>query len=720
MKAVLQSMKTGTVTVEEVPPAMVRPGTVLVRTVCSLISAGTEKSVLEFARAGYWQKARQRPDLFRKVLNRARNEGLWQTYQIVRNLIDQPLPLGYSSAGIITRVGAEIDDLCVGQRVACAGLFAATHSELAVVPRNLVVPVPEGVSFEEACFVTLGAIALQGVRLAGLELGDNVVIYGLGLVGMVAAQLALAAGCRVVGVDLDPCKVEMARGLGCHGVVADSGMPAAVLNFTGGYGADKVLLCAATRSNEPIETVPAITRQKGVLVVIGDVSMNVPRRAYYDKEIDIRISRSYGPGRYDPSYEGGGLDYPYAYVRWTENRNMAAVLDLAARRRLDFRRLITHRFPIDEAVRAYDLISGKTGEPYLGIVLRYCEDEPMPKVFPNSVNFSAVPRRTGEVSLGVIGAGNFAKAFLLPAFAAVPGVRFRRVCTASGVSAAAVARKYGAASATSDADEIFQDPDVDAVLIATRHDSHARYVSAGLRAGKAVYVEKPLATRLEDLEAIRALYEELQSAGQQPLLTVGYNRRFSPLARSLKEALARTTEPFAAIYRVNAGRVPASEWVHNPEIGGGRLIGECCHFVDFLSFLADGPPVSVWAAALSVNGRPVPDVITLTLEFGNGSLGTIHYFANGHPSLPKELIEVHAGGISAQLFNFRSLKLYGARVPGRKYYFNQVKGFAEEARVFIAALRGGEPPIPFEQLYQTCRATILAEESLRSGSRVQL
>ena len=444
MKAILQNVKTGAITIDQIPAPIVRPGAVLVRNVCSLVSAGTEKSVLEFSKSNYLQKARQRPDLVRKVLQRAKNEGLWQTYQIVSNLIDQPIALGYSSAGVAIEVGRDVTDVVVGQRVACAGLFVATHSEVVAVPRNLLAPIPDGVPFDQASFVTLGAIAMQGVRLAALELGEQVVVYGLGLVGMVAAQLCAAAGCRVIGVDIDPGKIEKAAAFGIDALAAGPDTESAILQMTGGFGADKALLCAATKSNDPIEAVPGLLRQKGVLVVVGDVGMNVPRRAYYDKEIDIRISRSYGPGRYDPSYEGAGIDYPFAYVRWTENRNMLSFLDLLARRRIDVGPLITHRFAIDEARRAYDIIEGTVREPHLGIVIRYAEDTvaAAAPAQPAPAPRAPASRAAGETRVGLIGAGNFAKAFLLPALRAQPAVRLEAVCTASGVSAAAVAKKY--------------------------------------------------------------------------------------------------------------------------------------------------------------------------------------------------------------------------------------------------------------------------------------
>ncbi len=721
MKAILQNVKTGSISVDEIPPPVLKPGNVLVRNVRSLVSAGTEKAVLEFSRGGYLAKARRRPDLFRKVLQRARNEGLWPTYRAVTNLLDQPVPLGYSCAGRAIEVGADVAGIVPGRRVACAGLFVAAHAEVVSVPRNLLVPIPDGVSFEEAAFVTLGAIALQGVRLAGVALGENVIVYGLGLVGMVAAQLAIAAGARVLGVDIDSAKVELAKSFGAQGALADADLDRAAAAWSGGRGADKVLLCAATRSNEPIERIPALARQKAVLVVVGDVAMDIPRRSYYDKEIDIRISRSYGPGRYDPSYEEGGLDYPYAYVRWTENRNMEAVLDLAARGRLRLGALVTHRFPIGEAGRAYEIIEGKTREPYLGMLIEYPdgESETAPPPAP-SVRYSSAPPRAGVLQAGLIGAGNFARAYLLPAFASA-GVRLRSVATASGVSAASVAKKYGADLATSRFEDVVSDGAVDLVIVATRHDSHARYVCQALDSGKPVFVEKPLAIEIEGLDAIRERVEAAERAGRRTFLMVGFNRRFSPLAVRLREVFSKTGGPISVVYRVNAGFIADTEWVHDPSVGGGRVAGECCHFIDFLTFLAGAPPRSLWTSPLRKEGKAVPDVVTIHLEFPGGSIGSIHYFASGHPGLSKEQVEVFGGGLAARLENFRSLKIWGAPSGGRMRRLYPAKGFAEEARAVAEALRSGGPsPIRFSEIYSVSRAAILAQAAILTGERVAL
>ncbi len=719
MKTVLQNVKSGEVTVSEVPPPLVQPGTVLVRNVCSLVSAGTERQVMEFSSANPLKKIRLRPDLFRKVLNRAKNEGLLDTYRVVRNLVEQPVQLGYSCAGIVTEVGREISDIRVGQAVACAGLFKATHSEVVSVPRNLVVPVPEGVSLEEAAFTTLGAIAMQGVRLVRPALSEFVAVYGVGLVGMVALQLALAAGCRVLALDIDPHKVKKAESYGARGLVIDEHLVDNLMGLTGGHGVDKVLLCAGTKSNQPIETIPRIIRQKGVLALVGQVGLQIPQRQYQEKEIDIRFSRSYGPGRYDLSYEEGGLDYPYAYVRWTENRNMESVLDLVQRGRLDMAGLVSHRFPIEEALRAYDIIDGRRKEDYLGIIITYGEAG-QARPLPAAVDYpSSRPARQG-LRLGVVGAGTFAKAILLPALARQEGVSFEAVCSASGVSADLVARKYGAARATSRPEDIFSDPQVDAVVIATRHDTHADYAMQALEGGKAVLVEKPLAVSLEELDRLARLHRRLEEEGRAPLVMVGYNRRFSPLARSLKEVFRGVEEPLAILYRVNAGVVSA-DWVVDPVQGGGRIIGEVCHFIDFACFLSGSVPLAVSATALQKGQKSVADCLCLNLRLADGSLASILYLANGNSAMPKEYLEVFGGGISAQLHNFRSLKVFGAKAPGKTRYLNQVKGFDEEARAFVQGLQGkGPAPISFAELEATARAAILAQQALAAGRELEL
>lgn len=717
MKSILQNVKTGQVSLEEIPEPMLKPGNLLVQNVCSLVSAGTERAVLDFSNASYLKKARMRPDLLRKVINKAKNDGFWQTYKVVSELIEQKIQLGYSTAGVVIGVGEEVSDIKCNQRVACAGLFLATHSEVISVPRNLVVPIPESVTAEEACYVTLGAIALQGVRIAKLELSENVVIYGLGLVGMITLQLVKAAGCRVIGIDTDKSKLKKASDLGCDVVNVTQDMEKNIINLTGGYGADKVLICAATKSNEPIERTPAFTRLKGVVVVIGDVGMNIPRRAYYDKEIEIKLSRSYGPGRYDLSYEEGGIDYPYAYVRWTENRNMQSVMDLLNRKRLNLDILTSHKIDINNALDAYNIIEGKRKEKFLGIVIKYDKHK---RLIRGPIIRNKILKKDGPIKLGVIGAGNFGKAFLIPAFNRQKEICFAGIVTASGVSAASMAKKYDMDIISSDPEDLIQNPRINALLIASRHDSHASYVIRGIEEDKAVFVEKPLAITKNELNEINKLYHQKIQEGKTPLLTVGYNRRFSPLAVEAKKLFIKTNEPISIIYRINAGEIPRSEWIHDPMQGGGRIIGEVCHFIDFITYMVGETPYSISGTSLQKDGKPVDDVVTITLEYLNGSIGTIHYFSNGSTAMRKEYIEIFSGNISAELINFKKLKVYGAKALGKKYYLNQQKGYDQEASAFVKSfLSGGNPPIPFEQLYFTTLTSLLAKEAIaNNGNKI--
>ncbi|MGH9936193.1 MAG: bi-domain-containing oxidoreductase, partial [Blastocatellia bacterium] len=641
--------------VAEVPAPALQPGGVLVRVRRSLISLGTEKAVIDLANKGPVGKARARPDLARKVINKARQEGYWNTYQVVKNLISSPIPLGYSCAGEVIAVGAEAVEFRVGDRVACAGLNYANHAEINYVPRNLAAKIPEGLSHDDACFVTLGAIAMQGVRLAEIELGEKVVVMGLGLVGQLAAQLARCAGATVLATDLDPAKAELAAKLGAHRIVtavSDPGQLAgAVAQLTGGQGADAVLICAATKSDDPARSAAEIARLKGRVIIVGDVGMHLERRAYFNKELKLVVSRSYGPGRYDPKYEAHGIDYPLPYVRWTEGRNMLSFLELVARGVVNVGPLVTHRFPIEEAEAAYQLVTGERQERAVAILLEYDGDEPQPARIDLPV---ARPRAIKKpLRLGVIGAGQFAKGVLLPAFAKQKAARFHAFCTSSGLTSKDVAERYGASYCTSIPAEILTDKEIDVVLIATRHNQHAPLAIDALRAGKAVFVEKPLAITPESLEELC----EVARAVKTPRLMVGFNRRFSPLAARLKDFFAASREPKYVRCRVNAGSLPPEIWVFDPVEGGGRIIGEVCHFVDLICYLTGALPRRIFAEALPGPGHPTleRDSVTITLRMTDGSAGVIHYLANGDASLPKEYLEMFGGQRVAVLDNFRSL-----------------------------------------------------------------
>lgn len=761
MKQLSQSIRTGLVSVTEVPTPRVGCGQVLVQVAGSLISAGTERMVVDFAEKNLLQKARTRPDLVRQVLEKAQREGVLSTLKAVCDRLDQPLALGYSCAGTVIAVGEGATDIQVGERVACAGGGYAVHAEVVSVPKNLVVKFPENVDFESAAFTTLGAIALQGVRIADVRIGEVVAVIGLGLIGLLTVQILKAAGCRVIGMDINPDRCHLAEELGVDvAVTGAQSLTANCYRLTANHGVDAVIITAATKSNQPIELAAELCREKGRVVVVGAVGMDVPRRPFYEKELELRLSRSYGPGRYDPLYEEKGIDYPYGYVRWTERRNMAAFLDLVAQGKVQVQPLITHRFPIDHALEAYDLIMGKTDEPFLGVLITYPDQPDLSR----SINLK-VPslRHTGatqqqqpkseirnpkpvlssvegsEIRIALIGAGTFAKSVLLPKLKAIPGVELATVCTATGLSARHVADKFGFAACTTDADAIFNDPAINAVLIATRHNLHAPLVIKALQVGKHVFVEKPLALNEEELGEVIEVYRDkgtrrqgdketsprLSVSPSPCLLVVGFNRRFAPLTQQVRQFFTARTGPLAIHYRVNAGYVPPDHWVHDPEEGGGRIVGEVCHFVDWIQHLIGASPVRVYAQALPGGGRyPVEDNVLITLTFADGSVGTIHYLANGDPRVPKEHIEVFGSGAVAMIEDFRTgwLVQHGRRTRlGRRLWPRQDKGHVAELQAFITAVREGQPPpIPFHEAVLTTLTTFKIRESLRTGRPVDV
>jgi predicted dehydrogenase/threonine dehydrogenase-like Zn-dependent dehydrogenase len=747
MKQVLQNLRTGETIVAEVPIPSPQPGQALVRNVASLVSAGTERMLVEFAEKSLLGKARSRPDLARQVLDKARRDGLLTTIEAAFNRLDQPMPLGYSSAGVIAALGEGMEGFKVGQRVACAGGGHAVHAEYVTVPRNLLVQIPEGVDFEAAAFTTLGAIALHGFRLSEAQLGERVAVIGLGLLGLLTVGILRAAGCLVFGVDLDAQRAALAQQMGAWAALRQ-GAEEAAASFSGGRGCDAILICADSASADPVELAGMIARDRARVVAVGAVDLDIPRKVYYEKELTFLNSRSYGPGRYDPAYEEGGRDYPIGYVRWTENRNLEAFVDLLAGGRMEVRSLITHRFPIEEAPQAYELITGKYKTPFLGVVLTYPQTDQAPVPLPADPGGVAVTdralksdleasgRKLDVVRLGVLGAGNFANAVLLPALKGVSKVELIGIASARGMGAQHAKDKFGFAYASSDEAQIISDPQVNTVAILTRHNLHARQVLAALAEGKHVFCEKPLALSLAELEQIETAlstnsdtlirnaingYDDQDESLSSPLLMVGFNRRFAPLALRLKAFIEDCAEPLAVHYRVNAGYIPLDHWVHDPEQGGGRLLGEGCHFVDFLAFLVGAPPTTVSARALPDGGRYREDNVVMTFTFLDGSLGTISYLANGDKTFPKERAEVFCGGRVAVLDDYRTLETVQ---NGRRKVFRsplrQDKGHVAEWQAFTAALlAGGPPPIPYEHIFGVTRATLAALESLRSGKTIQ-
>ena len=713
MKQLLQNVKNGRATVADVPVPTPREGQALVKVEASLVSAGTERMVVEFAEKSLVGKARARPDLVKQVVDKARREGVVQTAQAAFNRLDQPMALGYSSAGTIVALGKNMPGFKVGQRVACAGGGYAVHAEYNVVPGNLLTPLPQNVDFESAAFTTLGAIALHGFRLAEPQIGETIAVIGMGLLGLLAAQIATAAGCNVLGIDVDPSRIALASSLGLRAVPRAEAVDSSAA-FTANRGFDVVLICADTSSNDPVELAGVIARDRARVVATGAVGLSFPRKAYYEKEISFINSRSYGPGRYDSSYEEHGNDYPLGYVRWTEGRNFEAVVDWMAKGQLQVKPLITHRFDINEATRAYEVITGKRKEKFLGVLLTYPQGEKKEErkvLFPLSSAKSA-----GTVKLGVLGAGSFAASILLPSIKKAGDIELIGIASSGGLHAQHSGKKFGFNYATSDDDEILNDPNINTVAILTRHDTHADLVVKALKAGKHVFVEKPLAINNAQLSAISKPLLKTEDC----ILTTGFNRRFAPLADALSSFLSHRSEPMHVHYRVNAGAIPLNHWTQDPEIGGGRIIGEGCHFVDFITFLVGDTPVSVTAHALPNDGKYREDNVSMTFTFPDGSLGIVDYLANGDKSFPKERVEVFCGGQIAVLDDFVSLQTVkdGKRKEVRAA---QNKGWTEEWKVFAKAIReGGEPPILYEQLIGVTRSTFAAVESIRRQEPIKI
>jgi polar amino acid transport system substrate-binding protein len=717
MKQVIQNFKTGELTVGDVPPPALRPGGVLVRTARSVISAGTERGTVSVGQSSLVGKARQRPDLVKQVVANVRREGIAATMQKVKTRLETLKPLGYSSAGVVAAVGEGVTDLRVGDRVACAGAGFASHAEVVFVPRNLCTPIPDAVSFDDAAYTTVGALAMQGVRQSDVRLGESVAVIGLGLLGQLCVQLLAAAGCRVAGVDLDASAVERAARSGADlALLRGDDVARRIDAFTNGAGVDAVIIAASTSSRDPVELAGEIARDRAKVVVLGAVPADVPRSPYYEKELDVRMSRSYGPGRYDPDYEERGRDYPIGYVRWTEGRNMSGFLDLVASRRIDLEPLTTHRFPLERAVEAYDVVLASDGAAPCGILLSYGEAAPLEERIERPS--PPAPAHGDALGIAFAGAGNFATASLLPHLKRERDVALTGVVTSSGLSAKGVADKFGFAFTASDLDHLLDDAATDSIFVATRHDLHAPFAARALERGKAVFVEKPLALDREGLERV---VEAARTSGRQ--LMVGFNRRFAPLAREIGERFRSRVGPAVVHYRVNAGFVSKSHWTQDPGEGGGRIVGEVCHFVDFVVYLTGSLPVAVSAAAVrSGNDRETDaDSVAITLSMADGSVGSILYVALGDSRFPKERCELFADGSVGVIDDYRSgLVVRNGREEKLKGGA-QDKGHAAEVAAFCDAVRsGGAAPIALDSLVATTLATFAALESLRTSGPVDL
>lgn len=713
MKQLVQNLGTGETILEEVPLPSVGRGKVLIKTRASLVSLGTEKMLVSFGKANLLQKARSQPEKVRQVLDKARTEGWQPTLEAVKRKLDTPLPLGYSQAGVVVEVGAGVTAFKPGDRVASNGV----HAEYVVVPKNLVVPVPESVSFEEASFGVVGSIGLQGIRLANPTFGETVVVIGLGLIGLITVQLLKASGCRVIGCDLDREKVDLAQSFGAEGIHAQTLDPEqSVMELTRGFGADAVIITASTSSDLVIKQAARMSRKRGRIVLVGVIGLSIDRSDFYEKELTFQVSCSYGPGRYDEVYEQQGIDYPAAYVRWTENRNIAAILESIRLGQLDVSRLITEQVDFESYKQIYGNMAHSSS---IASILQYPQQEGSNKTdgLEKTIQLPAARAIRAGKQIAIIGSGNFTAATVLPALKKHQGV-VRYLVSSSGLSSTHLAKKFGVPLSSTDMNGVLGDSAVSGVIISTRHDLHASMVIKALEAGKEVFVEKPLCLNQSELDQI---IQAVGASGRS--VVVGFNRRFSPHIQKMKAILGNHPAPMNVVATMNAGFIPSDSWVHDPAVGGGRIIGEACHYIDLITYLCGSRVVQVGMQAMGSDPDISTDNASIHLKYENGTLGVINYFANGHKAYAKERLELYYQGKILILDNFRKLSGYG----WKKGFSNTLlktrldKGHAAQFdRLVSVWTGGGNPLIPFEEIENTTRATFAAIESLKTGSVVHL
>lgn len=707
MKQILQDLAKGGSTILEAPSPQATKNHVIINTTTTLISAGTERMLVDFGKANLLDKARAQPDKVKMVLEKVQTDGLMTTVDAVKSKLSQPLPLGYCNVGVINSVGSGIDELKEGDRVVSNG----PHADVVRVGKNLVAKIPDNVTDEEASFTVVASIGLQGIRLANPTMGECIVVTGVGLIGLLAVQMLRAQGCRVLAIDYDQSKLDLAKSYGAEVCNPGKGEdPIAVgMAFSRGLGVDGVIITASTKSNDPVTQAARMSRKRGRIILVGVTGLELSRADFYEKELSFQVSCSYGPGRYDPSYEEQGVDYPLAFVRWTEKRNFEAILDMMSGGQLNVKSLISHRFKFEEASDAYDLLT--TDKSALGILLQYDSA-------PSSRHDKSVQLRpkkeyiASDPVLGFIGAGNYASRMLIPAFKNA-GAQFHSIATSGGINGVIHGEKSDFEQATTDTKALIENDDINTIAIVTRHNSHAYFVEEALKAGKNVFVEKPLAITLEELDSVKAAYYKAENSK----LMVGFNRRFSPQVQKMKELLAPIKEPKSFIMTMNAGSIPADHWTQDSSVGGGRIIGEACHFIDLMRYLAGSEIVSVQARKMgdSDGVNVTEDKAAMILGFADGSFGTIHYLANGAPSFPKERVEVFAAGATLQLDNFIKLKGYGWKGFKKLNLWKQDKGQTNCAKAFINSVKEGEDaPIPVEELFEVAKITIDIAEQLRS------
>lgn len=707
MKQILQSLKTGEIEIAELPVPAVKAGHLLIKTNKTLISLGTERMLLNFGKAGWIDKARQQPDKVKQVFQKMKTDGLMPTVNAVFKKLDQPLPLGYSNSGVVVATGAGVTGFKVGDRVISNG----NHAEVVCVPQHLCAKIPENVDDTTASFTVVAAIALQGIRLAAPTLGESVAVLGLGLIGLLTCQILSANGCRVIGFDFDRQKVDMAKSYGVEAFNLSDGIDpvSLAMNFSRGNGVDAVIITAATPSNDPIEQAPQMCRKRGRVILVGVTGLNLSRDDFYKKEISFQVSCSYGPGRYENEYEGKSMDYPIGFVRWTVQRNFEAVLDLMAAGKIRTNELVSREIDFENSQDAYKLVA--TAKDVLGLVLTYGKsvDLEQKSLFLKDVGSMPADLHGSKPVIGLIGAGNFAGGTLIPALAST-GAELKIIASSGGVSGTVVGSKGGFAISTTDSSRIMADPEVNTVIITTQHNSHAKFVIDAINAGKNVFVEKPLCMNFEDLEKIRLAYETQQKKSPVRLM-VGFNRRFSPLIQNCKKALATINAPCSIVITVNAGTIPADHWTQDFTSGGGRIIGEACHFIDLARHLTGSEIESIQTSFMRdpLASERMPDTATITVLCKNGSIATVHYFANGNKDFPKERIEIFANGAILQLDNFKSLNCFGNAGCKNQSLWAQDKGHAACATEFVKSIENGEPaPIPFAEIYEISRATLVA------------